>query len=456
MDNITIYKRLKQHYNAVKDQGYNICFIALQGSQNYDLATDNSDVDTVAVVIPKLSELCRNKQAESRTIKLDNGEQIDVKDIRLIELQWIKQNSQYLQILFTPYKIVNKDYKDYVQFIYNMNEDITNINRTHLYRNLIGIGTQCYLGFRDNEGPRRYKGKQLAHLIRLTELFNNLNNGMAYADALVTYREGVKEKILQAKEMTLKYKEAKELNEEYHRRISNQVFDVNTSTCIYNPEFEQKLDNIIKLIITASLKKEMQIIQTEVNIEQYPNVYLTSDLHFGHTNIIKYEHRDERMNISGTMEHDQKLISNWNSVVKPKDLVIILGDFSFHKPDKTMEILKQLNGHKVLIEGNHDCIFLKNKSFDRTLFEEIAEYKEYHYRGYHLCLMHYPIQSFKHMDKETNNYIQVHGHIHSAPYVVPKKSYNVGVDINDYKPIHIDKVIEKCLKNRGGKVNGDF
>lgn len=456
MDKIAIFKRLKQHYNRVKEDGYNILFIALQGSQNYNLDNDNSDVDSIAVVLPTLDNISLNQPLVNRNIKLDNNEIIDVKDIRLVTQQWIKQNTQYLQILFTDYKIVNKDYRDYVNQIFQMNEDIVTINRTHLYRNILGIGRSCYLNFYNKGLGRRYKGKELYHLIRLTNLFENLNNNLSYKESLTTYSIELKELILNCKAEKIKYTEAKKLNERYHQKLLNQPFDVDHSKCIYIPEVETKLNNIVKLIIASSLKQEMQIITKEVNIEQYPNVYFTSDCHFGHSNIIRYEQRDEKMNISGTMEHDQKLISNWNSIVKPRDLVIILGDFSFHKPETTMEILRQLNGHKVLIEGNHDCIFLKNKSFDRSLFEEITEYKEYHYRGYHLCLMHYPITSFKHIDKETNTYLHVHGHIHSAPCPVTKKSYNVGVDINDYKPVHINTVIEKCLSNEGGRINGQI
>ena len=43
---------------------------------------------------------------------------------------------------------------------------------------------------------------------------------------------------------------------------------------------------------------------------------------------------------------------------------------------KTNEILKQLNGTKYLIIGNHDCYFLKDKSFDKSLFKWIENYKE--------------------------------------------------------------------------------
>ena len=71
-------------------------------------------------------------------------------------------------------------------------------------------------------------------------------------------------------------------------------------------------------------------------------VYLTSDLHFGHKNIIKYENR----NYNTVEEMDEDFIKKWNNKVNNNDLVYILGDFSWYKPEKTMEILKILKGKK--------------------------------------------------------------------------------------------------------------
>ena len=457
MDKILIFKHLKGHYNRLKAEGYNILFVALQGSQNYELDTENSDVDSIAIIIPSLDDICNNKKPISTTIVLDNNEHIDVKDIREIEHQFVKQNTHYLQILFTEYKIVNKQYREYINALYDMNENITHINRKLLIQNILGIANQCFYNFKDNNQTKKYNGKQLYHLIRLNSLFENLNNGLLYQDAIKTFDANIKETILNCKEKKYTYKQASKLNDEYHRRILNKVFDCNVKkVCEEHLEYKNQLHLLFKNIIEVSLKQDMQIIEPDINLEQYPNVYLTSDTHFGHSNIIQYEHRDIRMNISGVMEHDSKLIENWNKVVKPKDLVIILGDFSFHKPEETMNILKQLHGDKILIEGNHDCMFLKNKRFDRSLFKLITEYKEFHWHGYHICLMHYPIQSFKHMDKSTNPYIHLHGHIHSIPYEVPKHSYNVGTDVNNFTPIHIKDAIQKALTNNGNMINGNF
>ena len=64
------------------------------------------------------------------------------------------------------------------------------------------------------------------------------------------------------------------------------------------------------------------------------------------------------------------LISQWNKKVRKNDEVVILGDFSIDKGEKTNELLCRLNGRKYLIMGNHDR-FLDDKAFDRSLFKWI-------------------------------------------------------------------------------------
>ena len=70
--------------------------------------------------------------------------------------------------------------------------------------------------------------------------------------------------------------------------------------------------------------------------------------------------------------------------------------------------------------------------------------------------MHYPILSFDGMYKDSS-YIHLFGHIHSIPtYKLPRHSYNVGVDVNNYIPIHIDKCIELAMSNNGELYNKDL
>lgn len=166
------------------------------------------------------------------------------------------------------------------------------------------------------------------------------------------------------------------------------------------------------------------------------DIFVTADLHFGHKNIIKYENRPYE-----TIEQmDEDLIKKWNETVKKNDTIYILGDFSWYKGEKTNEILKQLNGTKILIIGNHDGNFLKDKNFDTSLFEEIKYYKEIKHNKKTYILFHYPI--VEHNGKMYGN-IHLYGHIHSMNLELEKSlmplAFNVGIDRNKYRPVNIKK-----------------
>ena len=51
---------------------------------------------------------------------------------------------------------------------------------------------------------------------------------------------------------------------------------------------------------------------------------------------------------------DQTIIDNWNSLVKPDELIIVLGDFGLTAAARLEKIISQLNGEKWIIVGNHD------------------------------------------------------------------------------------------------------
>ena len=81
------------------------------------------------------------------------------------------------------------------------------------------------------------------------------------------------------------------------------------------------------------------------------NVWFTSDYHFCHTNVIKYDGRP----FKDVEEMNESLIENWNHYIDTNDIVFYLGDLSFDRSGKqTQEIVKRLNGKIHYILGNHD------------------------------------------------------------------------------------------------------
>ena len=51
-------------------------------------------------------------------------------------------------------------------------------------------------------------------------------------------------------------------------------------------------------------------------------IFFTSDLHFGHENVIRFDNRPFKT----VEEIDSELIRRWNAKVAPGDLVYVLGD----------------------------------------------------------------------------------------------------------------------------------
>jgi calcineurin-like phosphoesterase family protein len=164
------------------------------------------------------------------------------------------------------------------------------------------------------------------------------------------------------------------------------------------------------------------------------NIFLTSDHHFGHDNIRGYCNRP----FDSVWEMNNILTENWNIIVKPDDIIYYLGDFSFQS-DKYK---KYLNGRKFcLVRGNHD-----KRKYD-YLFDEVVDSLELKIGEFNCLLTHIPIEigrpykkgmtpDFSLLDKYC--YI-ICGHVHEA-WKVSDKNVNVGVDVWDMKPLHINEL----------------
>ena len=168
-------------------------------------------------------------------------------------------------------------------------------------------------------------------------------------------------------------------------------------------------------------------------------IFFTSDTHFCHNNILKYESRP----FKDINDMNKQMIDNWNNVVSNEDQVYILGDFCFGNKDETIRILKQLKGQKFLVKGNHDHI-LKDKDV-RDCFAWVKDYYVLKNNNMKFVLFHYPIQVW---DCKHHGSVHLYGHIHSnlgnhsMEYDI-KNSYNVGVDVNSFRPIELNEILKK-------------
>lgn len=174
-------------------------------------------------------------------------------------------------------------------------------------------------------------------------------------------------------------------------------------------------------------------------IKKEKNIFITSDTHFGHFNIIGYAGRK----FTYLYEMDNALIKNWNELIKADDIVYHLGDVSFN-PDQYID---RLNGNIFLIRGNHD-----KPKYD-YLYKEVVDLAEINVEEFKCIMVHEPIilgeiykkgrtPDFSLLDKYDFIFC---GHCHNK-WKINGKNINVGVDVWDMKPINI-KDLAKFLRS---------
>lgn len=139
-----------------------------------------------------------------------------------------------------------------------------------------------------------------------------------------------------------------------------------------------------------------------------------ADCHFYHDRINR---EMDCRGFSGYEEMNAHIVDQWNSKVRDRDDVYILGDFSISRAEATMQILQRLKGKLHLLTGNHDR-YLADRSFDRGLFRSIDPYLEIRDAGRNVILSHYPVFCYKgqyRRDKAGNPLTyMLYGHVHDT------------------------------------------
>ena len=173
--------------------------------------------------------------------------------------------------------------------------------------------------------------------------------------------------------------------------------------------------------------------------------FITADHHFGHANVLKFDNRP----FPNIYDHDKELIKRWNEVVSKNSIVYYVGDFAYRSAKHIGYYKERLNGSKiVLVKGNHDRQkTLREFEWYQSLPIVIGEFT---------CLLnHRPCYHPNDPDPYHDNdpgvdpmkydFI-ISAHTHKFP-IWRWKSLNVGVNLHNYYPLHIDQVY-KMLKEK--------
>ncbi len=170
--------------------------------------------------------------------------------------------------------------------------------------------------------------------------------------------------------------------------------------------------------------------------------WITSDLHFGHANIMKFcpqsraRYKNDVDYMNNTMVHE------WNATIAPEDTVYILGDVAFLPADKAVAIMKRLNGTKILIEGNHDRKLLQDAEF-RSCFAEVHQYLGITYEKTRVCMFHYPIAEWDQMHRGA---VHFHGHLHGGESGLEKfRARDMGMDATGFIAVPMEVAIRDAM-----------
>lgn len=190
-------------------------------------------------------------------------------------------------------------------------------------------------------------------------------------------------------------------------------------------------------------------------------IFFSSDWHVGHLNVIKFDNRPFQ-----DLNHMHRvLINNYNSAVPENGICYFLGDMGLCKAGVLSKVIKELNGTKVLILGNHD----KNTfSMYEQGFDVVLNTAVFYIGDKRVSMSHCPLPGIFREDvskmkgaKEGENWhgehknqrftsqdltadYHLHGHIHSGPNNdKPRTTYNqfdIGVAANSYRPVSISQI----------------
>jgi calcineurin-like phosphoesterase family protein len=177
-------------------------------------------------------------------------------------------------------------------------------------------------------------------------------------------------------------------------------------------------------------------------MDSYNNkdVFFSSDLHFGHKNILKYTDRSSKIGSSDVDVMNGFLVDSWNRKVKKDSVVYLLGDLAFCGITKLEPLVSRLNGQIHYVMGNHDHFKVINKLRDK--FISVSHYRELKVDGQAIVMCHYPLYSWNQCQKGS---WCLHGHEHGSinehDHSKTKKIMDVGVDCSiDLSPFSYEEV----------------
>lgn len=236
-----VRKRLKEHLDeALQNPKIHDWFmIAVNGSYNYNMDTPQSDIDSKLLVIPSLEQLVSGKSLNYLHCMSDNGEHVEVKDIRHYFATMLKQNINFVETLYAQVWIVNPVYMRLFHYLFEMRDVISGCNPIATIHCIQGTAHQKYKQMLQSSPARAaeienygFDRKSLHHLVRCVFFGEYYMEGTSYQECLQN------NDVPNIRRMIMNLKTTTVLNKERAINIAEDMLD----------GFDEKVDSYLDTI----------------------------------------------------------------------------------------------------------------------------------------------------------------------------------------------------------------
>lgn len=236
-----VRKRLKEHLDeALQNPKIHDWFmIAVNGSYNYNMDTPQSDIDSKLLVIPSLEQLVNGKSLNYLHCMSDNGEHVEVKDIRHYFTTMLKQNINFVETLYAQVWIINPVYMRLFHYLFEMRDVISGCNPIATIHCIQGTAYQKYKQMLQSSPARAaeienygFDRKSLHHLVRCVFFGEYYMEGTSYQECLQN------NDVPNIRRMIMNLKTTTVLNREYAINIAEDMLN----------GFDKKVDSYLTTI----------------------------------------------------------------------------------------------------------------------------------------------------------------------------------------------------------------
>lgn len=164
---------VQRHHQLVEDCGFEVVMTVLIGSQNYNLNTEVSDVDTFSFVLPSLEDLALAKDPASGEWEVEDGKCM-YKDIRLALNLLKKTSPNSVECFVSKMRVYNPRYKHILNEYLDDPRKLSymiHCNYTHMLYAMAGMAHQLT---KRNMPP----GKRYSHALRLKSMSDIFVNSL--------------------------------------------------------------------------------------------------------------------------------------------------------------------------------------------------------------------------------------------------------------------------------------